>query len=188
MLDGFITNPTELTGLLSFAAATIACLIAARRSGSRDARTWKVLALMNCLFLMEIYFGLRYPITQLARTLLETDGLYAQLHGSIQEIIVISIIALGCLSLFLLWRQVAGGAARIAASITVAVLFLFAIETVSLHSVDAVFYRPIGPVLMLGWVWGIAAAGICLAATQSSHSKVPEMADKYRWQSRSRDV
>jgi hypothetical protein len=180
MFNRFITNPTELTGLLSFAAATIACLIAARRSGLRDARTWKVLALMNCLFLMEIYFGLRFRITEITITLLKTKGLYAQLHGSIQEITVISIvtIALVFVTLFLFWRQVAGGAARIAASITIAVLLLFAIETVSLHAVDSVFYRPIGPVLMLGWVWAIAAAGICLAATQRSHSKVSKMVDK----------
>ena len=134
---------------------------------------------------MEIYFGLRFRIIELATKLLKTKGLYAQLHGSIQEITVISIvtIALVFVTLFLFWRQVfwrqvAGGAARVAASITIAVLALFAIETVSLHAVDAVFYRPIGPVLMLGWVWAIAAAGICLAAAQRSHSKVSEMVDK----------
>lgn len=173
MLDRFITNPTELAGLLSFAAATIACLIATRRSGSRDARTWKVLALMNCLFLMEIYFGLRFRIIELATKLLKTKGLYAQLHGSIQGIIIISIatIALVFVTLFLFWRRGAGGAARVAASIAIAVLALFAIETVSLHAVDAIFYRPIGPVLMLGWVWAIAAAGICAAALQRSQRK-----------------
>jgi hypothetical protein len=157
-----------LIGLLSFAAATIACLIATRRSGLHDARTWKVLALMNGLFFIEIYIGLRYRITELAIKLLKLESLYAQLHGSIQEIIIISIaiIALFFVMLFLFWRPVAGGAARIAASITIAVLALFVIETVSLHALDAVFYRPIGPVLMLGWVWAIAAAGICLVATR----------------------
>ncbi len=168
MFDRFITNPTELTGLLSFAAATIACLIATQLSGWRDARIWKVLALMNCLFLIEVYVGLRYRINELVITLLKTKGLYAQLHGSNQEIVILSIatIALVFVTLFLFWRQVAGGAARVAASITIAVLALFAIDTVSLHAFDAVFYRPIGPVLILGWVWVIAAAGICLAAAQ----------------------
>jgi hypothetical protein len=182
MLDRFITNPTELAGLLSFATATIACLIAGWHSGARDRSTWKVLALINCLFLMEIYFSLRFSITEFVRTLLKTEDLYGELHGSIQGIIVISILALGFLSLFLLWRRVAGGAARVAASITIAVLFLFAIETVSLHSIDGIFYQPIGPVLMLGWVWAIAAAGICLAATQSSPAKVSETKDKRRIQ------
>jgi hypothetical protein len=167
MLERYITNPTELTGLLSFAAATIACLIATRRSGSRDARIWRLLALMNCLFLIEIYFGLRFRIAELAVMLLKTRGVYAKLHGLTQEIMIVAIaaIALVFVTLFLFWRQGAGGAARLAASITIAVSALFAIEMVSLHAVDAVFYRPIGPVLMLGWVWVIATAGIC-AATQ----------------------
>jgi hypothetical protein len=72
------------------------------------------------------------------------------------------------------WRQGAGGAARLAASITIAVSALFAIEMVSLHAVDAVFYRPIGPVLMLGWVWVIAAAGICAAAIQFAYGSLED--------------
>jgi hypothetical protein len=166
MLNLFNTNPTDLTGLLSFAAATIACLIATWRSGSRDARTWKVLAIMNCLFLIEIFFGSRYRITGLAITLLKAEGIYVQMHGWIQEIIIILIATIGLifLMLCLFWRQVGGSAARVAASITIAVLTLFAIETVSLHALDVVFYQSIGPVLMIGWVWAIASVGIWMAA------------------------
>ena len=168
MLDRINTNPTQLAGLLSFAAATIACLIATRRSGSRDATTWKLLALMNCLFLIEIFSGLRFHIHDLVKAILKAEGLYAQMHGWIQEIIdiLVAIIALIFVTLFLFWRQVAGGAARVAVSMTIVVVALFAIETVSLHELRAVFYQPIGPVLVIGWLWAIAAAGICLAATQ----------------------
>jgi hypothetical protein len=166
IFERFSTYPSDLVGLLAFSAATIACLIAARRSGLRDARTWNVLALINCLFVIEIYFGSRYRITELAITRLKTEDLYPQLHGWFQETIIIAIAAMAIIfiTLFLFWRLVAGAAARVAASITIAVLALFVIETVSLHAIDAIFYRPIGPLLMLGWVWAIAAAGICLAA------------------------
>src|ERR1017187_3796878 len=168
MLVRINTNPTQLAGLLSFAAATIACLIATRRSGSRDATTWKLLALMNCLFLIEIFSGLRFHIHDLVKAILKAEGLYAQMHGWIQEIIdiLVAIIALIFVTLFLFWRQVAGGAARVAVSMTIVVVALFAIETVSLHELRPVFYQPIGPMLMIGWLWAIAAAGICLAATQ----------------------
>ena len=168
MLNQFSANPTQLTGLLSFAAATIACLIAAWRSGSREASTWKLLALMNCLFLIEIFSGWRFFIHNLVKAMLTAEGLYAQIHGWIQEIldILIAIIALIVVTLLLFWRQVAGGAARVAVSMTIVVVALFAIETVSLHELRAVFYQPIGPVLVIGWLWAIAAAGICLAATQ----------------------
>jgi hypothetical protein len=168
MLDRFGTNLTQLTGLLSFAATTIACLIASLRSGSRDAPTWRLLALINCLLLIEIISGLRYHIHNLVKAMLEAGGLYAQMHGWIQELINISIaiVALIFVTLFLFWRQAGGGAARVAVSMTIVVVALFAIETVSLHELRPVIYQPIGPVLMIGWLWAIAAAGICLAAIQ----------------------
>jgi hypothetical protein len=168
MFDRLSINPTQLTGLLAFAAATIACLIATWRSGSRDAPTWKLLALMNCLFLIEIFSGLRFHIHDLVKAILKAEGLYAQMHGEIQEIIdiLVAIIALIFVTLFLFSRQVAGGAAWVAVSITIVVVALFAIETVSLRALRAVLYQPIGPVLMIGWLWAITAAGVCLAATQ----------------------
>jgi hypothetical protein len=172
VLNRYIPNPTQLVGLLSFFAATIACLIAMWRSEERDARTWKVLALINCLFFVEVYFGLRYRITGLAISHLKATGFYTQWHGSTQELIIISIALLGLLAvlLLLLWRQVAGGAARLAASITSLVVALFAIETISLHPLDAIFYRPIGSVATLGWAWALAAAAICLAAIPRSRA------------------
>jgi hypothetical protein len=165
MLDRFGTNPTQLTGLLSFAAATIACLIAARRSTWRDTRAWQVLAFMNGLFLVEIFIGSRHRIHDYVVALLMLEGGYGQRRG-MQEFIIICLatIALICVALFLFSRSLAGGAVRIVASLTIAVLALFAIETVSLHTLDAVYYQPIGPALLVGWLWAIAAAGICWTA------------------------
>ena len=166
MLDRFNTNPTQLTGLLSFTAATIACLIAARRSGPRDAPTWKLLGLMNCLFLIETFSELRYQIENIMIAILKANDWYAQrreVQGSIDVLLATAFIFI---ALFLFWRHAAGRGARVAASMTIAVLAIFTMETVSLHAVDAVFYHPIGPILFIGWLWAIAAAGICLAATQ----------------------
>jgi len=166
MLDRFGTNPTQLIGLLSFAAATIACLIAAWQSDLRDAPTWKLLALINCLFLIEILSGFRHRIHDLVDAFMEANGWYTQRRG-VQEFIDISLatIALIFMAFFLFRRHAAGRGARAAASITVGLLAVFAVEMVSLHAVDAVFYQPIGPVLLIGWLWAIGAAGICLAAT-----------------------
>jgi uncharacterized membrane protein YGL010W len=146
-------------------------LIAALSSRSRDAPTWKLLALINFLFPIEIICGFRFLIHGLATTMLQTEGLYARMHGGIQEIIniLIAIIALIFVTLLLFRRQVAGGAARVAVSITIVVVALFAIETVSLHALRAVIYQPIGPVLMIGWLWAIAAAGVCLAAVRCAY-------------------
>ena len=134
-----------------------------------------MLALMNCLFLAEIYFGVRFRINELANGLLQTEDFYDELHGSIQEILIISIgiIALVLVMWILFIRQVVQGATRVAASLVIVVLALFSIETVSLHVVDAVFYRTIGSVMMIGWAWACAATGICLAALLQSRVRKP---------------
>jgi hypothetical protein len=69
--------------------------------------------------------------------------------------------------LCLLLYRIARPAARVAASLTIVLLALFAIETISLHEIDAIFYLRIGPVLLVGWLWAVASAGICLAALNS---------------------
>lgn len=165
MLDRFGTNPTQLVGVVSFAAATIACFFAAHRSALRDAPTWRTLAIVNCLFLIEIFSGFQFRIHALVDPVVG----YAQ-RSSLQERFDISIviIALIILALFLVRRNRTGVDARIAASITIVLLALFAIETVSLHAIDAIFYQQIGSVLLIGWLWAIAAAGISLAASRAS--------------------
>jgi hypothetical protein len=165
MLDRFGINPTQLTGLLSFAATATACAIAARRSTRREARVWKVLGLINGMFLIEVFTGLRHSFHDYINTLLMAEGEYGQRSG-MQEFIIIGLatIALVCGIVLLLSRRFRGGALRIAAGLTLALVTLFAVETVSLHALDAVYYRPIGPVLLVGWLWAIASLGICWAA------------------------
>jgi hypothetical protein len=65
---------------------------------------------------------------------------------------------------FLVRRQFATLGMRVAVIFTLGLLALFAVETVSLHTIDAIFYRPVGPVLLIGWLWAAASAGICAAA------------------------
>jgi hypothetical protein len=96
--------------------------------------------------------------------LLIAEGEYSQRRG-LQEFIIVGLatITLICVMLSLFSRRLAG-TVRIAAGLTIALLALFAIETVSLHSVDAALYGPIGPVALIGWLWAIAALGICWTA------------------------
>ena len=164
MLDRFDINPTQLTGLLSFVAAATVCVIATRRSTWRNARVWQALGLINGMFLIEVYFGLRHRIHDYFVALLIAEGEYGQRRG-LQEFIIIglAIIALICVMLLLFSRGLAG-TVWIAVGLTIALLALFAIETVSLHSLDAALYSPIGPVALIGWLWAIAAAGICWTA------------------------
>lgn len=47
---------------------------------------------------------------------------------------------------------------------TVALLALFAVQAISVHGVDAVLGRALGPVMVIGWLWAIGAAIVVLAA------------------------
>jgi len=165
MLDRFGTNPTQVTGLLSFAASTIACVIATRRSACRDSRAWRVLGFINALFFFEIFIGSRHRIHDYVNAILMAEGEYGQRRGMQESIIIwLATIALICVALFLFSHRLGGAAVRIAAGLTAGLVTLFAIETVSLHALDAIYYRPIGSVLLIGWLWAVAAAGICWAA------------------------
>jgi hypothetical protein len=163
MLDRFGTNPTQLLGILSFSLTTVTCLLAARRSP--DSRNWKVLTFVNALFLIEIIVGFRFRVLDWARALLQERGEYLQLHGKDQAVAILALAAVAVtMLLFLLLFRIARPAARVGATLTIALLALFGIETISLHKIDAIFYLRIGPVLLVGWLWAVASAGICLAA------------------------
>jgi hypothetical protein len=164
LLSRFSAYPSDLIGLLSFSTAAIACAVATRRSAVRDPRTWYFLALMNCLFVIEIYFGSRYRITELGKTVLAKEQLYGKLHGWFQEIFIVAVIIVILSAVILFVWRILGTGARVAAILTMAVLVLFAVETISLHSIDAILYRPVGGVLLLGWVWAGSAVGIVVAS------------------------
>jgi hypothetical protein len=165
ILERLGTNPTQVAGALSFALTTLACLNTARGSTSREARAWKVLSFVQALFLLEVLVGFRFRVLEFARTALKQEGLYDRLHGRVQGMVVAAIAtgALLLVTIFLFSRSMPGGAARLAASMTVVISALFAIEMISLHELDAVLYRPIGPLLMIGWVWIAGATVICFA-------------------------
>src|ERR1700738_2903609 len=173
MLDTLGTNPTQLIGILSFAAASIACFVSGRQSALPEARTWEILALINLLFLLEIFIGLRHRLHDLVVAILMADAKYNQ-RSSVQEILVLlsAVIVLTFAATFFIWHKTSAGSANVAMGLTIAVSFLFVIETVSLHTVDAVLYRPIASVMIVGWIWAIATCGIVVAA--SSSAAVPQ--------------
>jgi hypothetical protein len=169
MLNRYIANPTQLTGLVSFAASAITCLLASRWSGSRDARVWSVLALANILFFVEVFAGARHRLTLAVISALAADGYYWRLHGAAQAalIIIVAVVGASFAAWILSMLHGSGRTFRLAAALTVLVATLFAVEVVSLHQVDAIFYRPLGPVLAIGWAWAVAATVISLAAIAS---------------------
>jgi len=173
MLGGLIANPTQFTGVLAFAAAILACLFAASRSRKRDAHVWTCLAIIYFLLLIEVLLGLRYRIRDFANDFLMVRGLYNDDRRVPQEAadLLLGSLAAWLVTMPLFFWRIGDFFVRVAVSITIALLGLFAIETVSLHAIDAILYRPIGGVVTIGWMWAAAAIGVCLIAMQASRRK-----------------
>src|SRR5580692_9299684 len=103
-----------------------------RRSAFRDVPAWKLLAIINCLFPFEIVLGLRHRIHDHFVAQLMAEGTYG-LRSGVQQfaLICLAAIAVICLTLVLFSLRFAGGAVKIAISLTTIVLALFATEVVS---------------------------------------------------------
>jgi hypothetical protein len=167
MLDRLGTNPTQLVGVIAFGGATIACLFATFRRDARDGGVWFVIALINSVFLLEILMGFRHRIHDVGSSILMADGTYGN-RGPLQEIVIFLLAATAVVvaTIILTQCRFATTSGRLAASVSIAVLALFAIEAVSLHALDAVFYRPIGPILLIGWIWLVACAVTTITTLQ----------------------
>src|SRR5258708_33254716 len=88
VLDPLGINTTQLIGLLSFAASTIACVIAARRLTGGSARIWWVLGVINALFFFEIYIGSRHRIHDYVNFRLVGEWEYGQRRGLHQAVLI----------------------------------------------------------------------------------------------------
>jgi hypothetical protein len=169
MLDNIGTNPTQLIGILAFAAASIACFLSARRLGLQDDRIWMLLAFIHLLFAIEIWVGFRHRVHGLVVSILIEYGAYSQ-RSSVQEtlILVSALIFLTLVAtIFICFRPI-GWSAFFAMSFTIVVFPLFALETISLHAVDTFFYRQIASVMIVGWMWAIVGFGVVIAAFEAS--------------------
>jgi len=167
---------------VGFLVAAISCFIAmiatldARRHGDKRVAPalWLLLAGANLLMLLELQAEYRWEfVTEMRQWLRQTDSY----EGRRSAQTVVLLIASVPITLAALWAVVlaarAGGAAAIAAAATLAGMGLFALECVSLHIIDKALHRPIGPVMLVGWVWLATAALTTYTAWRPSRTTAP---------------
>lgn len=144
-------NSTQAIGLIAFLPATLLALVAARRA-PRGGGGWSVIAAIHLLLALELFAGMRHRLSGLLSHWLRTAGVYADRRPP-QAAVDAILVALAAAAI---WRVARGRQHRtltIARAATAMLLALFVAETVSLHAVDAIMYRPAGPVLLIGWLW-----------------------------------
>ncbi|HWH82972.1 MAG TPA: hypothetical protein VNU71_12135 [Burkholderiaceae bacterium] len=161
----FPADATQGIGLASFGLSTIAAFLAARRGAGRG---WQGIGLLQAVCWLEMVLANRHRVHDVAGQWLQRHGQYAE-RMPLQHELLIAAGATAVATLLLLgWlTRRAGCAQRLAWAATAATLALFAIEAVSLHAVDAVMYRSIGGVLLVGWWWSALAAVVVAAAIRA---------------------
>jgi hypothetical protein len=160
MLIDLPSNPTQWTGLMAFGVASWAALRAARRKAVPSdpaVTTWHWVGALQFLYVLEIWLSTRHLAHDMADAVLRAAGLYAD-RSSIQIMLLVITVLTGMVAGIAMWQshwwsRQTNVHAKLAWVCTVAILMLFLIETISLHAIDRVLYRPVGPVLFIAYAW-----------------------------------
>jgi hypothetical protein len=157
-------DPSRLAGTAAFATVALACAAAAWVA-PRRATLWWALGAVHLALLAEVLIGARYRLHDAFNDWLQARGWYAA-RGEWQGELLLGILvaAVGVVALAC-WRHRRDGAALVAIAVTAVGVSLFAVETVSVHGVDAIMYAPAGPIVALAWMWiGVSALVSAAAA------------------------
>lgn len=159
-------SASEFTGIAFFAVAAWACWRAGRVAGS----PWRQIAVLQAALLVEIVFRGRYHLHNLIDEIANAQGWYPQ-RTPVQLALIGFVIALAAIGWLVACRGRARGTrASIAVVATIAALLLFAVEAVSLHDIDALLYRQVGPVRAIALGWIAAASVVTLSALAAARS------------------
>ena len=117
-----------------------------------------MLAVLLVVLAIDVVWGGRYQVHNLVGQWLQQTGQYAQ-----RQTLQAALLGAGLLVLGLaLWGTLVAtkGCAqplRWAALCALGLLAVFGVEMVSLHGIDAVMYRQLGPLKAVGWLWLLGA-------------------------------
>lgn len=148
------TNPTQVAGLLAFAASTLACIWAARREHSGG---WAALAAVHAALWLDILLNTRHRLHDFVNAGLSAAGLYESrlwLQAAL-------LLALATASVFA-WR--ARHRAGLAVGATMVLMALVLVEAISWHESDRVLYTHLGPLLLIAYAWLVCAAVVVWSA------------------------
>lgn len=146
-------NSTEAAGFIAFIPAAIAAFIAAGADRRRQVRNgWGLIAAVYALLSVEILASTRHWLGIALRDWLRAAHVYPE-RRPVQAALVLVVIAVVLVAAFTLVRRAPTRGLAVAYGATTAALGIFIVETVSLHAVDGVVYAPVGPILLIGWLW-----------------------------------
>lgn len=146
------------TNTLGIAALLIAAMIA----GSLSRKDWLAIAALLVAMALVIATGAHWMLHDTVRAMLMNNGDYAG-HAGLQIAIMVAVLlAVGVAGVRITLSR--RGARRWAWLTVMALIALFCVQAISIHGIDGLLGRGIGPVMLVGWAWLAGAAVITLAA------------------------
>lgn len=137
------------TGCLAFGLAALSAVVAAGRLRNRQ---WWWFACGWLLLSIELQWGLRHRLHSSMVEWLTQRHLYERRHGW-QVLMLITIVIAVAFTSEWLHRRKAGNVPLLCHVAFLITLSLFAIETVSLHSIDAILYARVGGKAIIDYLW-----------------------------------
>lgn len=148
-------DATQWAGLSAFGCAAGGCMTFRVPKGP-------FLGAINACLAAECVLGLRHSLHNRAIALL---GVYYPEREPFQIALIILIGLAGLILVRLARRSRSiSWRADTPTLATIAALLLFTIETVSLHAVDRLVYRPAGALLVIGWLWIVLGVTTMMSA------------------------
>lgn len=156
----FDLHYTEVMGIAAFSICAFFSFIVAFRI--QVSRIWLFSGIAFALLVIEVAIGTRYEFLALVRNQLKANESYGLRHGwQIGFFFVLAMLMFT--SVLSAVRQKRNGAL----SALLVLTLVFAIETISWHVVDAVLYRDIGPIKLIGVLWIAASIWFLFSATKA---------------------
>jgi nitrate/nitrite transporter NarK len=161
-------NATQAMGLGAFFTAFILASTAVTAYQGVERKVWVCIAAANALCVLEVLLGTRHALHDIADGYLRLFGLHAGRRSLQAYILLVLTVVVASTLVWIargsLYAAIRRARARAAATATLATSTIFAVETVSLHQIDAVLYRHVGPVLVIGWLWVMTALAVSASA------------------------
>lgn len=164
-------NATQLAGICAFILPTIFHILRKRQTDSH----LFLLAIFYLLLAAEVIIGNRHLLSDALSSWLADTWLYSNRRGIVAVIIISGLALLATTTFYYITKLHTHLINRISLMIACLTVALFILETASLHQIDAILYMPMGPILLIGWLWlllGSAASLTALSSRQRKHSRI----------------
>ena len=162
-------NYTQLAGLIGFGTAALLCLWAVWRK-IHERNIWIVLSIGYLMMFVEVLAHTRFQIRSVIGDTLKLLGIYEDRRTGQAISIVVTVCVVAFLGLPMLRRmRKLVFSVRLALIAGMLAFALILLEIISLHAIDEILYKPIGPALLIGWLWlvcGLISAGAVVVAAK----------------------